>query len=29
MFGNNKYGVLGFGNNNEMNEFTINEELSH
>jgi alpha-tubulin suppressor-like RCC1 family protein len=28
-FGNNIYGVLGFGNNRELNELTNNEELSH
>jgi alpha-tubulin suppressor-like RCC1 family protein len=27
--GSNSKGVLGFGHNNEVNEFTINEELSH
>jgi nitrite reductase/ring-hydroxylating ferredoxin subunit len=27
-FGDNCFGVLGFGNNNTVNELTINEELS-
>jgi alpha-tubulin suppressor-like RCC1 family protein len=28
-FGNNDFGDLGFGNNNKVNELTINEELCH
>ncbi len=28
-FGNNRIEVLDFGNNNKVNELTINEELSH
>jgi alpha-tubulin suppressor-like RCC1 family protein len=28
-FGNNYWGVLGFSNNNKVNELTVNEELSH
>ncbi len=28
-FGNNSNGVLGFANYRELNELTINEELSH
>jgi hypothetical protein len=28
-FGNNSRGVLGFGNGEEVNELTINEDLSH
>jgi hypothetical protein len=28
-FGNNKWGVLGFGNDRKVNELAINEKLSH
>ncbi len=28
-FGSNNWGVLGFGDNDKVNEFKINEELSH